>query len=278
VGNKMDERTQFANKAEYTSEDIRTYRLIEDAKEILRDYDSYFVWERPCCKSLPGNTIVCHEVDLFELYICVVMRELRHGWVVKNVGWEKIEIEGETVVYPYIEEIWNTVVKEYNDKICSKKDNNCIFCHKLERCGRKRRSVIKETGAESDLICYINSEETRIKKYNELIAFLCVSFKNIYDRIDEGIKSTGALNSVQKSLNNMLDDYYNKKADSEIVKKMKNIAEKKRRKILERILPDGNNFKVDHTSFWDRIAVCSDWDVLYKEKDRKDHNYENDRE
>jgi len=192
--------------------------------------------ERPSCEELPGNTIICCEMDLFELYICLVIRGLRRGRNISNVSWKRAEISGRTVIYPYIEEIWDFVVKEYRSKTCTFKESeiDSDFSRKIKGCGiGPQENRIESTSAVADLIFYINKEQVRAERYDDLIAFLCLCSKKIYDRIDCEMKSNGLLEGVQKSLDNMLDDYHNSEIRSNAMVDMDDVAERKRKKLLE---------------------------------------------
>lgn len=264
MGNKVNERVIFTNIIESNSEHKKEKQFLEEAQEALQDFDSCFMLKKPPCEELPGNTIICHEMDLFELYMCVVVKELKHGGNIDGVKWVPLTISGKTVAYPHIEEIWNAIEKEYAKETCSKKFTDCVFSRRVRRCGVKPQDKIENTSVEADLIFCINREEARENKYDDLIALLCIYSKELYDRADENMSMEGLLSGVKETVNEILNDYYNQEMKSNVVKEMYDEAMKRRRKYSEKLLYSGENSCIDENCpstvmFWDRITVCSQW-------------------
>lgn len=267
MGNKVDARNRFTNTIENNNEKKKEKQILEEAQEALQDFDGCFVFKRPSCEELPGNTISCREMDLFELYMCVVVKELKHGVNIGSVKWNEVNISGKTVVYPYIEKIWNAIVKEYGEKTCSKKTTKSVFSRRVKRCGIELRNKIENTSAMADLICCINKEEARENKYDDLIALLCVYSKELYDKAVQHIAEE-SLCGVKEIVNKILSDYYKREIKSETIKDMYDIATKRWKKISEKLLYNGENSHTDENflsdaRFWDRVIVCSEWKNYY---------------
>lgn len=270
MSNKVNERVSFSNKIESNSEHKKEKQFLEEAQEALQDFDSCFMLKKPSCEELPGNTIICHEMDLFELYMCVVVKELRHGVNIDSVVWGTVDISGKTVVYPYIEEIWNAIEKEYGNETCSKKFSDCVFTRRVMRCGIELQDKNENTSAVADLIFCINGEEARENKYDDLIALLCIYSKDLYDKANEG----NLLSNIKETVNKILNDYNGKKIESDIVKKMYDIELKRWKKISEKFLYNSENCHneenyLSNTRFWDRITVCSQWKDYYMQSEER---------
>lgn len=270
MGNKVDDRSRFNNTIENNSEKNKEKQILKEAQEALRDFDSCFIVKRPSCEELPGNTIICYEMDLFELYIYVVVKELRHGANVGSVEWETVDISGKKVVYPYIEEIWNAIEKEYGEKTCSRITTKCVFSRRVKRCGIELQDRNENTSVVADLILCINGEKARENKYDDLIALLCIYSKDFYDIAIEHIAEERSLIGVKKTVKEILDNYYNREIKSETIKKMYNIATNRWKKNAEKFLYNRENDhghieekNLSNTMFWDRFTVCSQWKDYY---------------
>ena len=270
MSNKVNERNLFTEIIEINREQKKEKQILEEAQEALQDFDSCFILKKPSCEKLSGNTIICHEMDLFELYMCVVVKELKHGVNIDSVVWRTIDISGKTVVYPHIEEIWSAIEKEYAKETCSKKFTDCVFSRRVKRCEVMPQDKFKNTSVETDLIFCINREEARQNKYNNLIALLCIYSKEIYDNM---IKLY-SLNGIKETVIEMLNDYYNREMKSNVVKEMYDVAMKRRKKYLEKLLYSGESSCIDeicpgNVMFWKRITVCSQWKDYYMQSEER---------
>lgn len=261
VGNISDGKTQYAtNIVEIDKEK----KFLWEAQEALQEYEGGFVFSKPSCESVFGKMISCREMDLFELYICVLLKELKHGYNIRNVVWNKVDISGRQVAYPYIEEIWDVIVKEYAEKTCSKVKTNCVFSRRVKRCGKEPENKEINLKMESDLIFYINSEEERENKYDDLIAFLLMHSKDLYDMMIESIENADLVSGIEGILKELLIDWYGTKIESDVARKVYEVRETKRIKYLERKLSNRNDNYLNNNRalisvFWDRISVCSKW-------------------
>lgn len=261
VGDISNEKTRYATSIVETDKEKK---FLQEAQEALQEYDDCFAFKKPSCEELSGKVIFCCEMDLFELYICVLLKELKHGYSIRNVVWNHVEISGRQVVYPYIEEIWDVIVKEYAEKTCSKVKTNCVFSRRVKRCGKEPENKEINLKMESDLIFYINSEEERENKYDDLIAFLLMHSKDLYDMMIESIENADLVSGIEGILKELLIDWYGTKIESDVAGKVYEIMETKRKKYLERKLSNRNDNYLNNNHalisvFWDRISVCSKW-------------------
>lgn len=268
MGNKVDARSRFTNIIKNSNEKKKEKQILEEAQEALRDFDGCFMLKRPSCEELTGNTISCLEMDLFELYMSVLVKELKHGVNTGSVVWNTADISGKTVVYPYIEEIWDAIVKEYGVKTCPKRFTDCVFSRRVKRCGIELQDKNENTSAVADLICCINGEEARENKYDDLIALLCVYSKELYDIAVEHFAKGSLLSGVIETVNEILSDYNNQEIKSEPIKGMYDVATKRWKKSSEKFSYKSESCYVEenylsNTRFWDRVTVCSKWKDYY---------------
>ena len=276
MGNISDEKTQYAtNIVEIDQEK----KFLQEAQEALQDYDNGFVFRKPSCVELPDKVIECREMDLFELYICVLLKELKHGYNIRNIVWNNVNISGRQIVYPYIKEIWDVIAKEYAEKTCSKIKTGCVFSRRVKRCGKEPQSKVVESKMVTDLIFYINKEEKREKKYDDLIAFMLMHSKDLYDMMIKSIENTDLLNGIDEILRKMLEDYFKREIKSDAVRGMYEITEKKKKKALENLLYNGDSSglsgNLTYEYFFDgKFSVCSKWKGAYDDITWRGYNYE----
>lgn len=260
--NKKNKRTMYVPERATDGKNIKEKKILEEAQTVLLEYDDGFMLRKPSCEELPDVEGFCREMDLFELYICVLVKELIHGRNVEDAVWDKIDLSGREIAYPYIEKIWDTIKGEYEENACLKMGADSIFSGRVKRCGLEPENRGENTSAVADLVFYINKERARENKYYALIAFLCMYSKQLYDKM----KETDSWSDMEDAMNKMLDDYDKQKIESDVIKGIFEIAQKKRKKILEKLLYNGkdsfqSNNIVCEGMFWEMAA--GDWDNAY---------------